>query len=276
MKNAVKSGLLVATVVIFFGAISNASAYSLLADKVHNLPTVLTVNGSLSGKYVRIKPYVAHDAKGYPLSVPASIIDIYTGALFWDSPKPSKVPPFVLPIPEALRSQVALYYAEEFGWVVAPRNWMLVSAGIGADGGGHLAFEAPNVGGKPKLGERGWMMMELSLGNIGSYGEADGIIPGAHQTMLTLWPDTFQEGPPPQLIPKPDTVEYPNPCTAVLRYRIAHSQTVYAVVYLGPKAWADVMTEIYLAIPQTQSVLAVFIMKTLLSKLETCVPSKGY
>ncbi len=274
MNNAGKFWFVTVTVVVFASSMAGARTFSLIADRVHNLPTAPNPNQSVSGKYVHVKPYVAHDVGGHPINAPAYIIDIYTGALFWESPKPREVPPFSLPIPKTLHGRLALYYSKEFDWVVVPRSWALVSAGVGADGGGNLAFVEPNTPSELKSGMRGWMVMGFSLGNLIGFGETDGIIPGAHQAMLEGWPDTFQKGTSPTLVPKPETMRHLNPCTAIFSYRIPNYPIVRAVVYLGPTIepwWRDKsMSEIYLALSNSQSALANFIFKTFRSHLEPC------
>lgn len=273
MNNTLKVGLLVTVTVIFFGLATGVRAASLIPDKVHSLPVAPIATQPVSEEYVHIKSYVAHDPLGHTISAPAYIVDIYTGALGWESPKPSEVPSFSIPIPKTLRGQFALYYSKEFGWVVVPRDWVLVSAGVGADGGGSLAFVERNTPSESKSGKRGWMAMGVSLGNLIGFGEADGIIPGAHQAMLEGWPG-FQKGPSPTLVPKPETIHYLNSCTAVFSYRIPNSPIVRAVVYFGPSmepAWQDKsMSEIYLALPNSKSPLANLIFKTFYSQLGPC------
>ncbi len=274
MNNAGKFWFVTVSVVVFASSMAGARTFSLIADRVHNLPTAPNPNQSVSGKYVHVKPYVAHDVGGHPINAPAYIIDIYTGALFWESPKPSEVPPFSFSIPRSLRGGIALYYSKKFGWVVVPRGWILASAGVGADGGGNLEFTAQDMQWRLKSGFPGWVMIEFSLGNLIGYGEADGIIPGAHQAMLEWWPE-FQKGPPPTLVPQPKTMHHSNPCTAVFSYRIPKSPIVRAVVYFGPNTEQDkYMTEIYLALPESQSALANLIIKTFRSRFEPCTAAK--
>lgn len=278
MNSIFKAGFLIAIMATFFSLTAEARTPSLIADKVHNLPTPPITTRPVSERYVHIKPYVARNAKGQSIRASAYIIDIYTGALGWESPKPLQVPPFYFSIPKTLHGQFALYYTQEFGWVVVPSNWVLVSAGVGADGGGNLAFVEPDTSSESKSGEHGWMIINFSLGNLVGFGEADGVIPGAHEAMLEGWPE-FQKGPPPTLVPKPETMQYPNPCTAVFSYRIPNSPVVRAFVYFGPTiepVWRDKsMSEIYLALPDSQSILANFILKTFRSYFECAVTTKS-
>ncbi len=257
---------------LFLAGITCTSAAASFTSNVHVLPAPpVNLKPMPCSKECRIEPYIAHDSSGHALNIPARIVGLFTGALFWDSPNPSKVPAFTLAVPQNLRDRIAIYYAKPVGWMVVPRGWILATAGEGADGGTGFEFIAPRTSSAPKTGQLGWMLVGLVPACVGCmYDEADGIIPGAHEAMIKLFPNLPEE--PPRLVPKPEFIEYPDPCTATFRYSLPQSPPVQALVYFGPYQEEGDMfeTNIYIAMPDSKSNLVDFIIKNFSKIARNC------
>jgi hypothetical protein len=254
------------------GALVVSSAYAQQATV--NLEGPPTYAASVVGVDYRLHDFKALDGAGHPITdVPATLLDVMTGGGDWDAPKPDEVPAFTVAIPTAFRSQVALSYSAASGWVIVPRGWIVHGAAVGVDGTSGFTFVAP-TGAKD-----GWMGRRTAPACMGCmYGGADGIIPGAHQRLVDLMTTGLadlkapkSQEPEPRLVPTPDAMTHPNACTALLRYHVPSSPPVRAFVYLGRPGDGDlIMSNLYVALPDTKSTLADFVIRTFQKTYAVC------
>lgn len=219
-------------------------------------------------KNFRLRPFIAKDSDGKPLTgIPANLVDVHSGMGNWDAVKQERVRPFIPSIPPELRDQIQLFYADnDIGWMMVPRDWKLWDAALGADGTSWFTFVAPTG---PK---DGWMAMGEVPGCFGCmYMDADGLIPAAHQILVDGGlADPGTEAA--KLVPTPDSLSNPNPCTAVLHYHQPRSPAVRAIFYVGaPDPEADATERsIYLALPDPKAKLADLIMGYSRTQIPDC------
>jgi hypothetical protein len=259
MGNKVQAAALMA---VLGGAMVVPSAYAQEATVPLEGPP--TCAASVVGVEYRLRDFKALDgAKRAVTDVPATLLDVMNGLGEWEAPRPEEAPAFTVPIPAALRSQIALFYSNVGGWMIVPRGWVVHSAGVGVNGNSGFTFVAP-TGAKD-----GWMGHRTAPACMGCmYSEADGIIPGAHQGWVDLMTKGVadskvptSQGPESLLVPTPDAITHPDACTAILRYRVPSSPPVHAFVYLGHPGAADlIMSKLQVALPDTKSTLADFII----------------
>lgn len=233
-----------------------ASSSKVVLSNFRNLPIALNKHPSIAGKDYRLHAVIAQDSAGHPLSdVPAEIIEVYTGALNWNSPRYSKLPP-IDSLTADSRAQLQLFYAAGIGWMLVPRGWTVHRAAEGADGSDVYEF-TPSTPGMP-----GWEAYSSAGGCVGCiYSMADGIIPGAHDKLEEIIEDGAKE---PKLYPVPDSVTHPTPCMAMFSYRIKPPLIVHAAVFLGHAEEVSETDEealaLYAALPDTNNKLAEFVV----------------
>ena len=232
------------------------SAPAAAPNNTRELPSALSGETSVVGKDYRLHAVTAEDSAGHPLNdVPASIVDVFTGAGEWDSPKYSEAPAIEGSVPADMQAQIQLFYAAGSGWMLVPRGWILRRAAVGADGSAAFEFAPANPG------AAGWEGIDTAGACMGCmYADGDGIVPGAHARLEEIVDDGEPE---PKLHPTPDSMTHPTECMTVFRYRIKSELTVHAVVFLGhheeESETDEEATTQYLAMPDKDSKLAEFI-----------------
>jgi hypothetical protein len=220
---------------------------------VHQLPTtesVINWHPSVEFKF-KVRPATAQDLVGESAnSIPVWQIEVLTGTGDWDKGSPTAPPEFVLKSAAALRDQVALFKGSAFdGWLAIPRNWRVQYAAEGADGSGGVTFVAP--GGA----RRGWIAYGVIPACVGCIlGSADGLFPDAHR-LYDAFLGTIT--PPETLSPKPDSLTFPDRCTALITYRSAGLVVESINFWLpplpgGPDPYS---TGIFVALPAKDAVL---------------------
>lgn len=206
-------GWVVAGVLLTVCVAARASGFTW--PTVHDLPTtksVLDWNPPVAFKF-NVRQATASDLAGQSThGMPAWQIDVLSGTHDWDRGVPTPPPEFVLKSTTVQRDKVALFKSSIFdGWLAVPRGWRVQSAAEGFDGSGGITFVAP--GGA----RRGWMAYGVTPACVGCIlGGADGLFPGAHRR----WDDFLgTQTPRETLSPKPDSLAYPDRCTALVTYR---------------------------------------------------------
>lgn len=172
---------------------------------------------------------------------------VFDGTGSWDNGSPAPLPKFVMDSALALRGRIALFKAAD-GWVVVPRGWHVQSAAEGAVPDWGVTFVAP---GGPR---RGWMATGGSYDISGILSGAEGLFPSAHRRYDAL---EHVQTPGVRLTPRPDSLTYPNPCTAALSYR-SGDLVVKAVELWQPldtPQHPSYSTGISIALPQDEAAL---------------------
>ena len=221
---------------------------------------------SEAGKDYRLRDFTAKDAAGKPLGMPAQVIEMSYGDGEWTSLDSKDIPAFTDELPEEMRSRLQLFYTPGLGWVLVPRGWKVQRAAEGEDTTGRFTFVAP-TGAKD-----GWLITDVVPACMGCmYMDTDGLLPSSHQRLIDM--DIAEPGSKPaQVIPTPDSMSHPNPCTAVFSYHKPPSPPVQAVVFLGeetPDSDAGEQT-LYLALPEKDSKLAEFLITRFRQHVTSC------
>lgn len=220
---------------------------------VHQLPTTESVanwHPPAAFKF-KVRRATAADLAGRSTDgIPAWQIEVLTGTGDWDRGSPTPPPEFVLRSAADVRDRIALFKGSIFdGWLTVPRGWRVQDASEGVDGSGGVTFVASG-------GVRdGWIAYGVIPACVGCIlGDADGLFPDAHRR----W-DAFlgTRTPTETLSPKPDSLTYPDRCTALVTYRSGGLVVESIQFWLpplpgGPDPYSTGMT---VALPADETVL---------------------
>ncbi|MFC5742464.1 DUF4850 domain-containing protein [Dyella tabacisoli] len=235
-------------------AIGLNSASASAAENIHQLAGAPSRFSSVEGRDYRLVAAHPKDASGQVLTdIPAWRIDVRDSEGEWEENSDAKLPAWQPSIPAALRPHITLMHANAVGWIIVPRGWRVQRAVVGDDGNAIFNFIAPAGA------ATGWLTLEEIPACMGCmYSAADGILPDAHKLHDALMETST---PKPTLSPKPDSLSYPNRCTARLAYRPAQSPAVQAVLMLDQRSDPN-FSAIYAALPGDQVALTNFILAT--------------
>ena len=210
-----RSVLITAILVLCIGSDSIAAEQAKVAwPTTHALPMTADIVALHRGGYT-VRAATAADFMGrLPRDISAWQVRLTQDGTGEQPPwPPAGAPPaFISKIPAEFRGKVALFQGDDFmRWTVVPKGWHVKHAVEGADGTSGITFVAP--GGA----SHGWLTIgnaSANMTNILSGGE--GLFPSAHRRF-----DGFFHFHTPSmiLVPKPDSLTYPNQCTARLTYR---------------------------------------------------------
>lgn len=233
-------------------------------EGARKLPAPPQGSASVLDTDYRLHGITAKDAAGHAIAdVPATLMGILDDKADWDDSALEDLSAFPVAIPDALRSQVTLFYNKHTHWFVVPRGWAVDYTLEGSKGILAITFTAP-TGAKD-----GWMRLysvyDASACVGCMYGDADGILPRAHETLDKM---DQKRTPEPILMPQPQSLTRMNTCTAVLRYQPPASPPASGVVHL--QADDSEFADLYVALPDSQSALSNYITDEFLKTHSEC------
>ncbi len=227
-----------------------------------HLPGPPVSNLSRPGEDFRLATVQARDAQGQPIpDVPAQRIDLRSDLDGWEQ-QGDTLPPIHFDVPAAQRPSLSLFYASPVGWMLVPRDWKLVRAVQGIDGGAVFSFTAA------RGPVEGWLSVVSIPACVGCmYQEADGLFSGAHDKLDKL---LGQSTPAPILAPNPDKIDHPSACMVEFGYRLPASPAVRTVAFFADDAYDPQFRQLTLAAPKTQAKVVAAILGAYRQVLPTC------
>jgi hypothetical protein len=203
---------------------------------------------SRQGEDFRLVPAHPRDGAGQAVTgMPAAYIELKDEEGGWEAIGDADVPTFALSLPDQVRRQSQLFYANATGWLVVPRGWKPLRTAVGVDGNTVFSFVAP---GGAAAGWMTWTLYPACLGCI--YEAAQGLFPGAHRQLDALMETRTAE---PVLDPKPDALERPDRCTVRVAYHPPASPPAQAIAVFD-QTGDPFYRELAIAVPASQAATA--------------------
>lgn len=240
-----------------------------------------TLPGAPQSSSVEGRDYLLRDVALDPANtrltggIPVTLIDVFTGTGDWAKPDLARLPAYKANLPTKLRGRFRLFYGQVVGWMLVPAGWRVQFAAIGADGNTGYTFVAPTGAGS------GWLAYGMTPACRSCLlSHADGLLPGAWHQLVA---QGYVHGKTPwHPMPEPDSLDHPDDCTALLRYRSGELSVHAAVLSSEPMAALNTaqvdlsLAEVYAALPSSKAAIAEDIVARFRRTFPACRSPNGW